>query len=235
MHKPYLRQGLYEIMAIIRDAYKKGSLVEVRTFNNHTFSRISKLDAGGVYLSWNKATKLPVGSITVRLLDNSAKYEFLTEAYEGITFGERRQIYIPYPQKLLVIQRRAHQRISLNTRGHYHCWGKFNDGLNYQFDIKDLSQGGCALVTADADGERTRTLPGTTLRNAELDFGEAGRLIADLSVIHGSKIQTVTGEESGMHCWHLACQFRRPNEATQRKIESIIIRLVLEEKRLRRI
>lgn len=232
MNNPYHRQGLYEIKAIIRDAFKKGTLAEIRTLCSYDCCRITQLDTGGFYLSWNKKKPVPMQKVTVQLLDSSAKYEFITDKYEPLMSGGRCHLYMHYPDELLVTQRRRYHRMLLNYRGHYHCYGKFNDGLGYQFQIKDIAQGGCALVTNDS--ERARTLFGSTLRNAELNFGDAGKLIADLSVVHSSKIKTICGDGVDDSTWHLACKFKRPNEAMQRKLEDIIIKLVLEEKRFQR-
>lgn len=142
-----------------------------------------------------------------------------------------RCLYVPYPEAINVTQRRKHPRLMFNDRRVYISQGKFNDGLYYQFKIKDLSPGGCALVVED--GERALALVGSTLRNIELDFASHGTITADLFVLSSEKI-AAPGDERDPG-WHLSCQFKRISDPMQRKLDNIVIKLLLEEKRLHRL
>ncbi|MEO3989815.1 flagellar brake protein [Pseudocitrobacter cyperus] len=229
MEESYVRQGLFESVAIIREALKKGCLVDIHTKKSDVFCKIQKLDAAGFYVPW-EGLPPEQDELEVEIFADSGKFEFHVATPELISCDGIRWLYIHYPEVINVTQRRKHPRLLFRERRCFFAQGKFNDGLHYQFRIKDLSPGGCALLVED--GERALTLARTTLRNIELDFGSHGTIVADLFVLSSEKI--ATSGEGDAPTWHLSCQFKRISDPMRRNLESIVIKLLLEEKRLHR-
>lgn len=226
-----MKQGLFESVAIIREALKKGCLVDIHSKNADVFCKIQKLDASGFYVPWAGDTPETEEYLEVEIFADTGKFEFHATASAFHSPGGENWLYIHYPDAINVTQRRKHPRLTFNERRVYTAQGKFNDGLYYQFRIKDLSPGGCALIAED--GERAQALIRTTLRNIELDFGSHGTLAADLFVLSSEKIAASDGDAAP--AWHLSCQFKRISEPMRRNLDSIVIKLLLEEKRLHRL
>ncbi|MEB4675189.1 PilZ domain-containing protein [Enterobacteriaceae bacterium G50] len=230
MDESYVKQGLFESVAIIREALKKGCLVDIHSKNADAFCKIQKLDASGFYVPWEGDAPENDESLDVEIFADTGKFEFHTSASAFKTREGENWLYIQYPDAISVTQRRKHPRLMFGDRRVYTAQGKFNDGLYYQFRIKDLSPGGCALIMED--GERAQALVGSTLRNIELDFAIHGTLTADLFVLSSEKMASDSNATPG---WHLSCQFKRISEPMRRNLDSIVIKLLLEEKRLHRL
>ena len=230
MDESYVKQGLFESVAIIREALKKGCLVDIHSKNADVFCKIQKLDASGFYVPWDGDAPETEENLEVEIFADTGKFEFHAAASAFHPHEGENWLYIHYPDAINVTQRRKHPRLTFSDRRVYTAQGKFNDGLYYQFRIKDLSPGGCALIAED--GERAQALIRTTLRNIELDFGSHGTLVADLFVLSSEKM-AASGDASP--AWHLSCQFKRISEPMRRNLDSIVIKLLLEEKRLHRL
>jgi Predicted glycosyltransferase len=226
-----VKQGLFESVAIIREALKKGCLVDVHTKKSDAFCRIQKLDASGFYIPWTFEAPGESEIVDVEIFADTGKFEFSVSHAEVVSGNGSELLYVHYPDAISVTQRRKHPRVAFNDRRVYFSQGKFNDGLQYQFKIRDLSPGGCALLMNDS--ERALMLVGSTLRNIELDFGCNGTLVADLFVLSSERV-TVLNEEDEPS-WHISCQFKRMSDSMRRKLENIFIKLVLEEKRMHRL
>jgi hypothetical protein len=231
MDESYVKQGLFESVAIIREALKKGCLVDIHSKNADVFCKIQKLDASGFYVPWEGDAPEAEENLEVEIFADTGKFEFHAAASAFNAPGGENWLYIHYPDAINVTQRRKHPRLTFSDRRVYTAQGKFNDGLYYQFRIKDLSPGGCALIAED--GERAQALIGTTLRNIELDFGSHGTLAADLFVLSSEKL--AASDDDAAPAWHLSCQFKRISEPMRRNLDSIVIKLLLEEKRLHRL
>lgn len=230
MDESYVKQGLFESVAIIREALKKGCLVDIHSKNADVFCKIQKLDASGFYVPWDGDAPETVENLEVEIFADTGKFEFHAAASAFHPHEGENWLYIHYPDAINVTQRRKHPRLTFSDRRVYTAQGKFNDGLYYQFRIKDLSPGGCALIAED--GERAQALIRTTLRNIELDFGSHGTLVADLFVLSSEKM---AASDDASPAWHLSCQFKRISEPMRRNLDSIVIKLLLEEKRLHRL
>lgn len=230
MDKSYVKQGLFESVAIIREALKKGCLIDIHSKNSDVFCKIHKLDTSGFYVLWEGEAPDKTDRLAVEIFADTGKFEFQATASEVLSDSGGKWLYIHYPDAIQVTQRRRHPRLIFNDRRIYCAQGRFNDGLSYHFRIKDISSGGCALRLED--GERARALVKTTLRNIELDFGSHGTITADLFVLSSEKVATA---EESTPVWHLSCQFKRISESMRRHLDSIVIKLLLDEKRLHRL
>jgi c-di-GMP-binding flagellar brake protein YcgR len=84
------------------------------------------------------------------------------------------------PECLQVVQRRRDPRFRLRHEHDFYCRGRHKNGENYLFDIKDISDGGCALMT------KTPNLKflshNALLKNAVLMLAEYGEITIDLVV-----------------------------------------------------
>lgn len=233
MEDAYVKQGLFEIIAIMREAVKKGSRVDVRAKTRVLASRIQKLDSSGFFIPWSEELAKERSALSFAIQDYNAKYEFKTTKAKSVTVNGINCLYVSFPESVNVTQRRKHLRLFLANKHNFQCYGKFNDGRKYHYRIKDISHGGCALIVEN--DERVSSLSGTTLRNVELDFNDVGTLVSDLHVINVKRIKETADDESDRDYFHLSCQFKRMTESTLRKLDNIIVKLLLEKKRLRRL
>ncbi|MFW0766874.1 flagellar brake protein [Trabulsiella odontotermitis] len=233
MDDAWVKQGLFEIIAILREAMKKGSRVDVRAKARTLATRILRLDSAGFLIPWHEELFKEGRTLSFAIHDYNAKYEFKTGKAKTITSNGINYLYIRFPNEINITQRRKHLRLFLANKHQFYCSGKFNNGVQYHYNIKDISHGGCALIVED--DERVASLCGSTLRNAVFDFGDIGTIVSDLHVINVKRIKEIADDESERFYIHLSCQFKRMNENTLRKLDNIIVKLLLEEKRLRRL
>ncbi len=94
------------------------------------------------------------------------------------------------PECLQVVQRRRDPRFRLRHEHDFYCRGRHKNGENYLFDIKDISDGGCALMT------KTPNLKflshNALLKNAVLMLAEYGEITIDLVVKNVIVITRIT-------------------------------------------
>lgn len=225
MEDACIKQNLFEIIAIMREAVKKRSRVDVQAKKRVFPSHIQKIDSAGFFIPWDEELAKEHHSLSFVIHDDNGRYDFKTTKAKAITVDNIHCLYICFPKNINVTQRRTHLRLDLANKLNFHCYGKFNDGRKYHYKIKDISHGGCAITVEN--NEFINSLCGTTLRNVEFDFNDIGTLVSNLQVINV--------EPADRDFVHLSCQFKRMTESTQRKLDSIIVKLVLEDKRLQRI
>ncbi|MGJ4556646.1 hypothetical protein ACP8GV_29155, partial [Klebsiella pneumoniae] len=105
--------------------------------------------------------------------------------------------------------------------------------LPYLFDIKDISDGGCALMT------KTPNLKflshNALLKNAVLMLAEYGEITIDLVVKNVIVITLDNANEESESYYQISCQFKFRHLDDQRRIEKILLDLILEAKRKKRI
>ncbi|TNV14005.1 hypothetical protein FH968_21040 [Buttiauxella sp. B2] len=233
MDEAYVKHDLFEIIAIVREAVKKKSRVDIQVRNRVFASRIQKIDSAGFFIPWNEELANKRDFLSFVIKDDNGKYDFKTTKAQAVTVNNINCLYVFFPEKINVTQRRMHMRLYLANKHNFQCYGKFNDGRKYHYKIKDISHGGCALIVEN--DERINSLRGTTLRNVEFDFNDIGTLVSNLHVINVEPIKETMDNENYRNCLHLSCQFKRMTESSLRKLDNIIVKLLLEEKRLHRL
>ncbi|WP_054177563.1 flagellar brake protein [Trabulsiella odontotermitis] len=233
MDDAWVKQGLFEIIAILREAVKKGSRVDVRTKARTLATRILRLDPAGFLIPWSDDLVKEGRALHFVIHDDNARYDFKTGKAKTMTSNGVNYLYLAFPDEVNITQRRKHLRLSLANKHQFYCSGRLNNGLQYHYHIKDISHGGCALIVED--DERVVSLCGSTLRNAAFDFGDIGTIVSDLHVINVKRIKEIADDETERFYIHLSCQFKRMNENMLRKLDNIIVKLLLEQKRLRRL
>lgn len=233
MEESYVKQNLFEIIAIMREAVKKRSRVDIQAKNRVFASRIQKIDSVGFFIPWDEELAKERNSLGFVIQDDNGRYDFKTTKSKVININNINLLYFSIPKSVNVTQRRMHLRLDLSNKLNFQCCGKFNDGRKYHYKIKDISHGGCALIVEN--NEHINSLCGTTLRNVEFDFNDIGTLVSNLHVINVEPIKEITDDDSYREVVHLSCQFKRMTESTLRKLDNIIVKLLLEEKRLHRL
>lgn len=76
MDESYVKQGLFESVAIIREALKKGCLVDIHSKNTDVFCKIQKLDASGFYVPWEGDAPETEENLEVEIFADTGKFEF---------------------------------------------------------------------------------------------------------------------------------------------------------------
>lgn len=85
------------------------------------------------------------------------------------------------PDLIFFAQQRQNQRFSFMKGYDFFCFGRYKNGENYSFKIKNISQGGCALIVKDVNARFL--YKDAVIKNASLDFDTFGSLQLDLKVI----------------------------------------------------
>lgn len=133
--------------------------------------------------------KIPSGhKIRFLLHSDSGKIEFNAALTKHDNSGVDKGIRYAFslPECLQVVQRRRDPRFRLRHEHDFYCRGRHKNGENYLFDIKDISDGGCALMT------KTPNLKflshNALLKNAVLMLAEYG----EITIIWWSKMSLLS-------------------------------------------
>ncbi|HBR0931144.1 flagellar brake protein [Klebsiella variicola] len=135
----------YEIIAIIRGELRKHGLLRMSINEDKFFIKIESIDATGFLI------------VTDFLLTSRDKYNLKIFSENGIfifctkikVLGVRGGMYehfIEIPNTMFFSQRRNHKRVDLSEMN-YKCIGIFKDGTQFNLRIKNISEGGCALIS----------------------------------------------------------------------------------------
>ncbi|HCQ9103341.1 TPA: PilZ domain-containing protein [Klebsiella pneumoniae] len=214
-----IKTSKYEIIAIFREELRKRTEIEIFFNNTSIITQLTRVDFAEFHIQTHR--KIPSGhKIRFLLHSDSGKIEFNAALTKHDNSGVDKGIRYAFslPECLQVVQR---------------CRGRHKNGENYLFDIKDISDGGCALMT------KTPNLKflshNALLKNAVLMLAEYGEITIDLVVKNVIVITLDNANEESESYYQISCQFKFRHLDDQRRIEKILLDLILEAKRKKRI
>ena len=105
-------------------------------------------------------------------------------------------------------------------------------GENYLFEIKDISDGGCALMTRSPNLKFLSH--NAILKNAILAVAEYGEITVDL-VIKNVVMVTLDDNEKSDSYYKISCQFKFRHLDNKKRIEKVLLDLIMEAKRKKRV
>lgn len=225
MRTGLIKDNRYEIVAILRDAMRKKTTLEMHfergVFNTH----IQMLDNNYIYI--NSAESLSYEMVSVTLKDIDGVIIFDTLIAEKIFSGTDCYFRLVLPSVLQIIQRRSSRRILTNKDQNFKCYGRFRNGESYVFDIVNISTGGCALSTPQPNVKFLTK--GGGLKNARMLFGALGEVYVDLLVLNSAfKVDCDKYENC---IYQFPCRFNFKSVTEMKFIENVIMDVTLKNKR----
>ena len=125
-------------------------------------------------------------------------------------------------------QQRQNQRFSFLKGYDFFCFGRYKNGENYSFKIKNISQGGCALIVKDVNARFL--YKDAVIKGASLDFDTFGNLQLDLKVIDVVMINEFDEDNHLYSCYQISCGFDFRNRREEAEVEKIIIKFLMSNK-----
>ncbi|HDX8891295.1 TPA: PilZ domain-containing protein, partial [Klebsiella oxytoca] len=146
--------------------------------------------------------------------------------------GKGNKVAFTLPECIQVVQRRRDPRFRLRHEHEFFCHGRHKNGENYLFEIKDISDGGCALMTQSPNLKFLSH--NAILKNAILALAEYGEVTVDL-VIKNVVMVTLDDNEKPDSYYQISCQFKFRNLDNKKRIEKVLLDLIMEAKRKKRV
>ncbi len=138
--------------------------------------------------------------------------------------------HLPYPNAFMWYNDVATPAFVCITGMIFFCRGRHRNGENYLFDIKDISDGGCALI---AKSPNLKFLTHSSiLKNSVLSLAEYGEITIDLAI---KNVVEVTLDEDSESYHQVSCQFKFRHREDKTRIEKMLLDLILEAKRKKRV
>lgn len=220
--------GKFEIIAILRDAIKRHKYAILESGDCKIERQVLRVDSQGIYFGSNVPDIYLGKKIDVTMNNSNARYCFT------ITVSKKNKFEIlngkccwilELPESIEICQRRKQTRISIASVNSYNGSGRSNKGFYYYFEIKNLSKGGCTVISKPTSTGVKFSTPsiGETFNNLSFDFGILGGFICNMVVVN-KKI-----DRNGVEL--LSCEFKRLNVKTQSIIDNIITKLIVKSKK----
>lgn len=221
----------YEILALLREAMKTSGSVELKLQERTLSCQFLHIDLQSFSIAF-----------TEELCDITTPLEFVIKGSNeriGFTTTRLAEQNVPgglafhFPAEITLAQRRNEIRITIAERHRFFCEGRFRDGFSHRLRVKDLSRNGIGLVYDRPLPELTRS--GMLLKNMLLILGDLGQFTVDLTLLSIKEITSL--DEANKECtYHIfSCQFHKPSSDFSRKMEEIVMDIVLEDKRIKRL
>ena len=229
-----IKTSKYEIIAIFREEQRKQTEIEI-FFNNKSIStQIARVDFAEFHI--RSESKIPAGNKFKFILhSDSGKIEFTSQRQKNSAGGAENSNKVAFalPECIQVVQRRRDPRFRLRDENDFFCHGRHKNGENCAFDIKDISDGGCALI---APSPNLKFLANnSTLKNAILSLAEYGEITVDLIIKNVAMVTLDSEEKNQENYYQISCQFKFRRSDDRKKIEKTLIDLILEAKRKKRV
>ncbi len=140
------KDNKFEIVAIIREELLRKTKVELKFKDASVVTQLEKVDFDYFVITNN--SDIPHSSIQSFILhSDSGIIRFNARFSQSLTDKLECGLAYRIPEVILLVQRRQHQRFSFLKGYHFYCSGRYKNGENYLLQIKNISRGGCALIS----------------------------------------------------------------------------------------
>lgn len=221
------KDNKFEIVAIIREELLRKTKVELKFKDASVVTQLEKVDFDYFVITNNG--NIPLTSIQSFILhSDSGIIRFNARFSQSLTDKLECGLAYRIPEVILLVQRRQHQRFSFLKGYHFYCSGRYKNGENYLLQIKNISRGGCALISQKIN---TRFLyKNALIKGASLDFEQFGRLHCDLRVVNVVAINEFDENNQLYSCQQISCkfEFKHPRDALD--VEKVIIHFLMSNK-----
>lgn len=175
------KNNKFEIVAIIREALLRKTKVELRFKETSLVTQLEKVDFDYFVIAYN--SEIPLSSIQSFILhSNSGIIRFNARFSQSLTDKLGCGLAYRIPEMVLLVQRRQHERFSFLQGYHFYCSGRYKNGENYSLQIKNISRGGCALISQKVNDRFL--YKNALIKAASLDFEQFGYLQCDRSFLN---------------------------------------------------
>lgn len=231
LYKEITKQDRFEILAMMREARKKSGHIEIAYDDKILSCPFLQVDLNGFHVAWMEELSAISEFLPMVIKGSGEKIEFNAQL-QSIDQQAGHLVY-GFPEEIVVIQRRQSMRITVPDYYGFRCEGRFRDGFNYTFAIKDLSAHGLQLQCTQPLPNLTRN--GMLLKNMTIHLGKFGSWPVDLNLLNMKALTHIDDEGQTVN-WHtLSCMFAKPAPAFVRKMEEVVMELILDLKRTKRL
>ncbi|HEM8563229.1 TPA: PilZ domain-containing protein [Citrobacter farmeri] len=221
------KDNKFEIVAIIREELLKKTKLELRCKETSIVTQLKKVDFDYFVIAYDSECLFSsVQSFILHsesgIIKFKARYsKLLTDKLE---YG---RVYC-IPDIIFFVQRRQHQRFSFLKEYHFYCFGRHKNGENYSLRIKNISRGGCALISQTVN---TRFIyKDALIKRAALEFERLGSLRVDLRVVNVVPVSEFDENNQLYSCHQISCKFEFKNSREELNVEKIIINFLMSNK-----
>ncbi|HCD1256452.1 PilZ domain-containing protein [Citrobacter sp. ANG330] len=221
------KDNKFEIVAIIREELLKKTKVELKFKETSVVTLLEKVDFDYFVIANNR--DIPLSSIQSFILhSDSGILKFNARFSQSLTDKVGCGLAYRIPEVIVLVQRRQHQRFSFLKGYHFYCSGRYKNGENYTLQIKNISRGGCALISQKIN---TRFLyKNALIKGATLNFEQFGRLQCDLRVVNVVDINEFDENNQLYSCQQISCQFEFKHSRDVLDVEKVIIHFLMDNK-----
>ncbi len=221
------KEDKFEIIATLREELHKKTKLEVLCENSSVITQLEKVDFERFVISWHEDI-VPEKVQYFILHSESGIVKFNARFEQTPSAGAEVGLSYLIPDLIFFAQQRQNQRFSFMKGYDFFCFGRYKNGENYSFKIKNISQGGCALIVQDVNARFL--YKDAVIKNASLDFDTFGSLQLDLKVIDVVLINEFDEDNQLYSCHQISCEFDFKNRREETEVEKIIIKFLMSNK-----
>ncbi|MEC5317437.1 PilZ domain-containing protein [Brenneria populi subsp. brevivirga] len=227
-----IKKNKYEIIAIFREELRRKTDIEIKLNDKSIITRITKVDFSEFHI--NISEKIQKNKILGFILHSDCgKIEFSCALKRAYSQNCNNKFSFILPENIMVAQRRRHQRVLLQNDYDFSCYGRYKNGENYQFKIKDISNEGCALISENPNMKFLAS--DAMLKNSILAFALYGEFTTNLTIKNVTTVNRIDTDGKCHIYYQISCQFNFKNPADKIKIEKLVMELIMENKRKKRV
>lgn len=230
-YKELKKNDRYEILALLRESMKKNGNVEFILPERTLSCQFLHIDLKNLSIAYLEDLHSVATPVEVVIKGRSERISFTTRKSE--TECQTGTLLYDFPIEITITQRRSLTRIAIDESYNFFCEGRFRDDFNYKLRIKDLSRDGIGLLYQRPLPELTRS--GILLKNMIIHLGKWDSYPVDLMFSDIKEITSFDNEHNKIIYYIISCRFQKPSKSFNRKIEGIIMEILLEQKKIKRL
>lgn len=221
------KDNKFEIVAIIREELLRKTKLELKFKETSVITQLEKVDFDYFVIAYNSAIQL--SSVQCFILhSDSGIIKFNARYSPSLTHQMECGLVYCIPDVIFFVQRRQHQRFSFLKGYHFFCSGRYKNGENYSLQIKNISRGGCALISQNVN---TRFLhKDAFIKGALLEFEQFGCLHLDFRVVDVVPVNEFDEHNQLYSCQQISCKFEFKNPREESDVEKVIINFLMSNK-----
>jgi c-di-GMP-binding flagellar brake protein YcgR len=184
----YGKRNPLEIGVALQNLLNRGDLVDVHYEGGQLLARLLDVNVASRAFVFDRGD---VERQNIELLasqrnefsaqPDGVRLKFATPAAEEVEFQGKRAFQSAFPEVLYYMQRREYFRVGTPVLDPFMCRGRWPDGVEFQYEVQDISLGGVALRCAD--DKASELALETVLRGVTLDVEGHGQLTLDLQLV----------------------------------------------------
>lgn len=229
-YKEVTKSDRFEILAMLREAKKRNGSVEFIHDGKIISSNFIELDLSGFQIIAELEEVVPDTPVAMVIKGSAEKIEFYSTLIARSSVLHR--LTFSFPSEIVITQRRSSVRVTIPEQFGFICEGRFRDGYVHRMAIKDLSLKGVQLICAGT--LPTLTKPGMLLKSMVLNLQNYGQYPVDLTLLNLKEITHFDAASTQSNYFSLSCAFAKPSVGLTRRIEEVLMELILDIKRLQR-